>query len=142
MNWRSPSNGARLADRLRLSTWWGCRRAGSVIYDDIIQSGSTLLQVVERLLEHGAKEVHAAAVHADFVPGALQQVVASPLKTLVLSDTTATGLDAAGDKIEIVSSARILAQAIWRIHTQRSVGWIFDTLRDTGKLPPIPSEGV
>jgi len=113
----------------------------AVIYDDIIQSGSTLLQVVERLLERGAKEVHAAAVHADFVPGALQQVMASPLKTLVLSDTTATGLDAAGDKIEIVSSARILAQAIWRIHTQRSVGWIFDTLRETGKLPPIPSKG-
>ena len=33
--------------------------------------------------------------------------------------------------------ARILAQAIWRIHTQRSVGWIFQTLRENGELPPI-----
>jgi ribose-phosphate pyrophosphokinase len=110
----------------------------AVIYDDIIQSGGTLLQVVERLLERGATEVHAAAVHADLIPGALEHLIDSPLKMLVLSDTTATGLEATGDKIEVVSSARILAQAIWRIHTQRSVGWIFDTLRETGELPPIP----
>jgi ribose-phosphate pyrophosphokinase len=114
----------------------------AVIYDDIIQSGATLLQVVERLLERGATEVHAAVVHADFIPGALDQLIASPLKTLILSDTTETGLEAARDKIEIVSSARILAQAIWRIHTQRSVGWIFDTLREKGQLPPIPEKAI
>ena len=110
----------------------------AVIYDDMIQSGGTLLQVVQRVLDRGATEVHAAAVHADFTPGALKQLKHSQLKTLVLSDTTATGLEATGKKIEIVSSARILAQAIWRIHTQQSVGWIFDTLRETGELPPIP----
>ena len=36
-----------------------------------------------------------------------------------------------------MTSARILAQAIWRIHTQQSVGWIFETLRETGELPPV-----
>jgi ribose-phosphate pyrophosphokinase len=110
----------------------------AVIYDDMIQSGGTLLQVVQRLLERGATEVHAAAVHADFTPGALKQLKRSELKTLVLSDTTATGLEATGKKIESVTSALILAQAIWRIHTQQSVGWIFDTLRETGELPRIP----
>jgi ribose-phosphate pyrophosphokinase len=109
----------------------------AIIYDDMIQSGGTLLQVVRRLLQRGATEVHAAAVHADFTPGALQQLEASPLKTLVLSDTTATAIQASANKVEIVTSARILAQAIWRVHTQQSVGWIFDTLRDVGELPPI-----
>jgi ribose-phosphate pyrophosphokinase len=103
----------------------------------MIQSGATLLQVVRRLLQRGATEVHAAAVHADFTPGALEQLEASPIETLVLSDTTATALEASVNKVEIVTSARILAQAIWRIHTQRSVGWIFDTLREVGELPPI-----
>ena len=37
----------------------------------------------------------------------------------------------------IVTSARILAQAIWRIHTQQSVGWIFNELRESGELPPV-----
>jgi ribose-phosphate pyrophosphokinase len=109
----------------------------AIIYDDMIQSGGTLLQVVDRLLEQGATEVHAAAVHADFTPGALARLQASPLRSLVLSDTTATAIDSAGDGIEIVSSARILAQAIWRIHTQQSVGWIFETLRENGRLPSV-----
>jgi ribose-phosphate pyrophosphokinase len=112
----------------------------AIIYDDMIQSGSTLLQVVRRLLDRGASEVHAAAVHADFTPGALEEIQASPLKTLVLSDTTATALDAAAGKVEIVTASRILAQAIWRIHTQQSVGWIFDTLRRKGELPPVHYE--
>ena len=104
----------------------------AIIYDDMIQSGGTLLQVVQRLLERGASEVH-----ADFTPGALELVRESRLKTLVLSDTTATALEAVGENIEIVTASRILAQAIWRIHMQDSVGWIFETLRREGKLPPI-----
>jgi len=47
----------------------------------------------------------------------------------------------AGGAIEIVTSSRILAQAIWRIHTQQSVGWIFQTLRAVGNLPPVDREG-
>jgi ribose-phosphate pyrophosphokinase len=113
----------------------------AIIYDDMIQSGSTLLQVVDRLLERGATEVHAAAVHADFAPGALEMLMSSALRTLVLSDTTATALDVADGKIEIVTAARILAQAIWRIHAQQSVGWIFRTLREFGELPPVDREG-
>jgi ribose-phosphate pyrophosphokinase len=109
----------------------------AIIYDDMIQSGGTLVQVVERLLERGAREVHAAAVHADFTAEALDLLRGSPLKTLVLSDTTAVAFQVAGDRFEIVTSARILAQAIWRIHTQRSVGWIFNTLRQEGRLPPV-----
>lgn len=109
----------------------------ALIYDDMIQSGGTLLQVVDLLLERGATEVHAAAVHADFTPKAWAAIAESKLCSLALSDTTATAFDAAGGKIEIVTAARILAQAIWRIHTQQSVGWIFQTLRDTGRLPPV-----
>ncbi|NIV39311.1 MAG: ribose-phosphate diphosphokinase [Anaerolineae bacterium] len=109
----------------------------AVIYDDMIQSGGTMLQVVDRLLERGASEVHAAAVHADFTPTALARIQASSLETLVLSDTTTTALDVVGENVEIVTSARILAQAIWRIHTQQSVGWIFRTLRENGALPPV-----
>lgn len=112
----------------------------AVIYDDMIQSGGTLLQVVDRLLQRGASEVHAAAVHADFTPGTVERLRASNLKSLVLSDTTASALDVTADNIEIVSAARILAQAIWRIHTQQSVGWIFRTLRAEGKLPPVERE--
>ncbi len=113
----------------------------AVIFDDMIQSGSTLLQVVDRLLERGASEVSAAVVHADFTPGTEARLRESPLKRLVLSDTTETAHQVAGGKIEIVTAARILAQAIWRIHTQQSVGWIFRTLRHEGVLPPIERAG-
>jgi ribose-phosphate pyrophosphokinase len=109
----------------------------ALVYDDMIQSGETLLNVVDLLLQRGATEVHAAAVHADFAPGALERLVNSPLKSLVLSDTTAGAQDVQATNVEIVTSARILAQAVWRIHTQQSVGWIFETLREKGELPPV-----
>jgi len=109
----------------------------AIVYDDMIQSGGTLLQVVDRLLERGVTEVYAAAVHADLTPNTLDRLLESPLKLLALSDTTASALDVVGGKIEIVSAARILAQAIWRIHTQQSVGWIFRALRQHGELPPV-----
>ena len=110
----------------------------AVIYDDIVQSGGTLLQVVDRLLERGATEVHAAVVHADFTPGTLDNLRASSLKSLALTDSTAAALDVEQeDGIEIVTTARILAQAMWRIHAQQSVGWIFNTLRAHSSLPPV-----
>ena len=109
----------------------------AVVFDDIIQSGGTLLEVVRLLRMRGAVEVHAAVVHTDFTPGAAEALQASPLKSVVLSDTTASARECAGGKIEILSAARILAHAMWRIHTQESVGWIFDRLREDGELPPV-----
>jgi ribose-phosphate pyrophosphokinase len=114
----------------------------AIIFDDMIQSGGTLRQVVDRLWERGATEVHVAAVHADFTVGALEKLQDHPhLRTVVLSDTTATAFESVGGKVQVVTSARILAQAIWRIHTQQSVGWIFDTLREQGELPPVERTG-
>ncbi|MBN1135518.1 MAG: ribose-phosphate diphosphokinase [Anaerolineae bacterium] len=112
----------------------------AVIFDDIIQSGGTLLEVVRLLKERGATGVHAAVVHADLTPGAAEAVTQSPLESLVLSDTTASAGEVMGGKIRILSTARILAHAIWRIHTQQSIGWIFDTLGDEGKLPKFKKE--
>ena len=107
----------------------------AVIYDDMIQSGGTLLQVVDRLHLRGATEVHAAAVHADLTPGALTRLSSSALKTIVLTDTIDHHL--ASDKIHIMSTARTLAHCIWRIHTNESVGWIFDTVKGAGELPEV-----
>jgi ribose-phosphate pyrophosphokinase len=109
----------------------------AVIFDDLVQSGGTLLEVVRSLKKRGATGVYAGVVHADFTDGALDAVRRSELETLVLSDTTATAVESAGGKIQILSAARLLAQAIWRIHTQQSVGWIFDRLREAGELPPV-----
>jgi len=111
------------------------RGRAAVIYDDMIQSGGTLLQVVDLLRKRGATEVHAAAVHADLTPGALDKLLASPLKTVVLSDTINHHLCA--EKIHILPTARILAQAIWRIHAQDSVGKIFEMVTERGELPPV-----
>lgn len=107
----------------------------AVVFDDIIQSGGTLLEVVKLLKKRGATEVYAAVVHADLTPGAAEAVAQSDLASLTLSDTTASAREAMGGKIKVLSTARTLAHAIWRIHTQQSVGWIFETLGEKGKLP-------
>jgi len=114
----------------------------AIIYDDMIQSGETLIEVVKLLRKRGACEVHAAAVHADLTPGAVGALRSAPLASLALSDTTAAATEVALPGVEIVTCARILAQAIWRIHTQKSIGWIFNTMRDEGALPPVERNGL
>ena len=107
----------------------------------MIQSGATLLQVVDLLLRRKATEVCVAAVHADFVPGVVQRLRDSRIKTLLISDTTSAGQGLRAKKIQVVSAARILAHAMWRIHTEQTVGWIFDTLKRGEELPPVARPG-
>jgi ribose-phosphate pyrophosphokinase len=113
----------------------------AIIFDDMIQSGGTLLQVVDILFARGATEVCVAAVHADFIPGVVSRLRSSRIKTLLISDTTSAGQGLRVNKIQVVSAARILAHAIWRIHTEQTVGWIFDTLKKGEELPPVVRHG-
>lgn len=100
----------------------------AILVDDQISTGSTLVGAATMLIERGAIEVHACATHGLFPAGALDYLCDSPLEEIVVTDTLPMlNHDGSLDpKFKTVSVAAVLAEAIRRIHENRSVSALFD----------------
>jgi ribose-phosphate pyrophosphokinase len=95
--------------------------------DDMIVTGGTLLTATSALLAAGAKEVRAFATHALFAPGALEQLEASELAEIVVTDTVALA-GPAPPKLKVISAAGIFAETIESVFAGRSVSALFGGL--------------
>jgi len=98
----------------------------ALIVDDMVDSAGTLVRAVDALLEAGAKRVLAACTHPVFSPPAIERINASPIDKVIVSNTIPLRPDAAScDKIEVLSVAKILGQAIQSVHDETSVSSLF-----------------
>ncbi len=96
----------------------------AVIFDDMIDTGGTLLKVVDRLYKEGARKVYAAATHGVLSKDADKKICDSEITQLVLTNTIP--LDGKRkDKIKILSVGKLLAEAIKRIHDNTSISALF-----------------
>jgi ribose-phosphate pyrophosphokinase len=77
------------------------------------------------LIDRGANEVYCFAVHVPMAPGSEDLLLASPIKRLVVTDTIPLPGDRKGDRIEVLTVAHLLAEAIKRIHDDVSVSALF-----------------
>ena len=95
----------------------------AIIVDDLISTGSTLIQAAETLLQHGATEVYATCTHPVFAGDAVERLNKSPLKEVIVTDTIPhTNLPS---KIKILTVSALLGEAIKRIHLETSVSSLF-----------------
>lgn len=99
----------------------------ALIVDDMIDTAGTLTQAVDSLYKHGAKQVVAVASHPVLSGPALTRLMESPIEKVWVTDTIPLS-DAAKacGKIEVISMAPVLAEAIKRIHGNDSVSSLFD----------------
>lgn len=97
----------------------------AIMFDDMIDTGGSVIHGAEALLERGASEVYAACTHGVLSGGAPERLIASPLRRVIITDTIPLAPDRRGDKIVVVSVAGLLADAIKRIHNESSVSEIF-----------------
>jgi ribose-phosphate pyrophosphokinase len=97
----------------------------AMIVDDFTISGGSLIEAARLLLEEGAEAVHAAVTHGAFSPGSMEKIIASPLQSLLITDTIETQPVEFCDKIEICSVAPLFAEAIRRIHNRESLSVLF-----------------
>ena len=98
-----------------------------VIFDDIVDSATTLCSAAASLVEAGAKEVSAYVIHGVLSGEAVERVNTSVLKELVVTDSIASdGRIKTGGKIRVVSCARLIGEAIRRIANEESVSKLFD----------------
>lgn len=99
----------------------------AIILDDMIDTAGTLTQAVDSLIKNGAKRVFAVATHPVFSGAAISRIVESPLEKVWVSDTIPLKEMAQNcGKIEVVSVAPVIAEAIKRIHGNDSVSSLFD----------------
>lgn len=99
----------------------------AVIVDDMIDTAGTLTQAVDSLLKNGAKQVFALATHAVFSGPAISRLIESPITKVFVTDTIPLSEAAKKcGKIQVVSVAGVLGEAIRRIHDHDSVSSLFD----------------
>jgi ribose-phosphate pyrophosphokinase len=98
-----------------------------IIIDDMIDTAGTLTGAARALVDHGAARVVACATHGVLSGPAIQRISESPLDEVVVSDTIPLSAAAkACPKIKQISIARLLGEAIKRIHNSDSVSSLFD----------------
>ena len=99
-----------------------------LIFDDIVDSGGTLCNAAESLMEKGAKSVSAYVTHGVLSNKATDRIMgADALTRLVISDSIEATPDVdACPKIQQISIANLLAEAIRRIANEESVSSLFD----------------
>jgi ribose-phosphate pyrophosphokinase len=97
-----------------------------VVVDDIIDTAGTLVKTAEALLDRGARSVYAACVHPVLSGPAIERINESPLEKVMVTDSLCLSAEAAAcPKIEQLSLAVLLGEAIRRIHEGASVSSLF-----------------
>ncbi len=98
-----------------------------IVLDDEIARGTTIIEILGRLREHGARRVRVACTHGLFCDGALKRIAAWPeVQEIVCTNTVAMPESEESDKMHVISVAPALAEAIRRIHEGESVSALFD----------------
>ncbi len=96
-------------------------RRTAILVDDIVDTAGTLVRAAETLLRRGVVEVYACCTHAVLSGPAVERIAASPLRELVVTDSIPLPPHKRLDRIRVISVARLLADAIARVHARSSV---------------------
>ncbi len=97
-----------------------------IIIDDIIDTAGTLVLAADALVAAGAKDIYATCTHPVLSGPAIQRLEKSRIKKLVVTNSIPLPEEKQIDKIEVLSIAPLISEAILRIHNQLSVSKLFD----------------
>ncbi len=97
-----------------------------IMIDDIVDSGGTLCNAADALLEKGASDVTAYITHGVLSGGAVARITSSRLKELVVTDSiAATEAVRVSQNIRVLSIAPLIGEAIARTAREESVSSLF-----------------
>ena len=98
-----------------------------ILFDDIVDSGGTLVNAAKALIAAGATNVSAYISHGVLSGPAVQRVTDGPLKELVITDSIEQPHEVLScSKIRTVPVAPLIGEAIRRIANEESVSKLFD----------------
>jgi ribose-phosphate pyrophosphokinase len=98
----------------------------AIIVDDMVDTAGTLCAAAQAVKDQGARAVYACVSHGVLSPPALDRIMASPLEEMIITDTIAVRPEVrACPKIKVLSVARLLGEAVKRIHHGDSISSLF-----------------
>ncbi len=97
----------------------------AVIIDDEIDTGGSLMEAVDALVARGARSIYACATHGIFSPPAIERIEASPLDSVVVTDTMPIDPLTKPERVTVLTVADILAETIHNVFADDSVSAIF-----------------
>ena len=97
-----------------------------IIVDDLVDTAGTLCNAARALQAKGAKRIVACATHAVLSGPAMERIMDSPLAEVVVTNSIPLSPEAmSSGRIKQISIARLLGEAIRRIHNSDSVSSLF-----------------
>jgi ribose-phosphate pyrophosphokinase len=96
-----------------------------VLIDDMIDTAGTICAAAEQLIEHGASEVYAACTHPVLSGPAVDRLKNSVISKVVVTNTLPLPPEKQFDKLEVLSVAGIIADAIDAVFEDTSLSEIF-----------------
>ena len=97
-----------------------------ILIDDMIDTAGTICHAADALAEAGATAVYASCTHPVLSGPALENIEKSAIQKLVVLDTIYLSEERLIDKIEQISIAELIAEAITRIHEKRALSPLFE----------------
>ena len=99
----------------------------AIIVDDLIATGSSLVEAVAALQGAGCKSIRAGISHGVLSGPAIERIdTCKDLVELVITDSIPLLKPKQHPRIKVLSIAPLLGEAIWRIHREESVSCLFD----------------
>lgn len=117
-------SGMKVASKNLIGSVDGCT---VLMVDDMISTAGTICEAAKLLMASGAKRVIAAATHPVMVGMALERLNESPISEVIVTDTIPNGerLAPIKHKLKQLTVARLLGEAVHRIHHDMSVSALF-----------------
>ncbi|MGT2772412.1 ribose-phosphate diphosphokinase [Streptococcus marimammalium] len=97
-----------------------------ILIDDMIDTAGTICHAADALSEAGATAVYASGTHPILSGAALDNIQKSAIKKMIVLDTIYLPEERLIDKIEQISIAQLIAEAIIRIHEKRPLSPLFE----------------
>ncbi|MBI4341969.1 MAG: ribose-phosphate pyrophosphokinase [Candidatus Omnitrophica bacterium] len=100
-----------------------------LLIDDLIATGSSLVEAAAALKRRGATSVLACVTHPVLSGPAISRIASSALQELIVTDTIPLDAKRRHPKITVLSVAPLLSEAIRRIHYEESISTLFDGMQ-------------
>ena len=96
-----------------------------VVVEDIITTGGTVAKLASALRRQGANKVLLAATHPVLSGDAVERLRGADVEEVIVTDTIPIPPEKLGPPVTVLSVAPLLAEAIIRVHENRSVSELF-----------------
>jgi len=98
----------------------------AILVDDIIDTAGSLCNAAQGLTERGAKRIFACATHGVLSGKAIEKLDSSNIEKVIITDTIPLSESKTSEKISQLSIAPLFAEAVSRVHNERSISNLFE----------------